>query len=593
MDSDAPTWDLEAIVPGGPGGPEFIERLQGIQARIDALRQRVDAMPPLEDDLEAWATIIGELDPVDDTVSEICSYAVCAAAANTRSIDARRAEGASRDLWRSMQGVTGAVAAALDAASEATFEQLLALPAVQTAAPQLRHVRAGAALRLPREQQDLKLGMDRESLTGWGQLYDLVQGGLSAEITLDGETKPMGVAQLAALRAHADPTVRDQAFHAAARAWSTVQDVCAHTLTQITGARQQFHDRLGVDELAPSLHRNRIERATLDAMWAASEALKPSLVTYLERKAQLFGQERLPWWDRDAPLPADTGTDMAWTEACDTIRAAFGAFHPELEQFAARAVDGRWIDAASREGRRQGGFCTGMPMSRQSRIFMTFAGTMDNALTLAHELGHAYHNEVLQPVPASRREITSALAETASTFAEATVRHHVLDNATDPRFRAFMLDQELQAAVAFLMDIPARYGFERRLYALRREGMLSAEVLSQEMVGQQRHAYGGALGSWSETFWCSKLHFYIPEFGFYNWPYTFGYLFSAAVYARARAEGPGFLDTLKDLLLRTGWQSSEELAQATLGVDLTDPAFWVEAAQPIEGQVAAFLDATA
>jgi oligoendopeptidase F len=213
-------------------------------------------------------------------------------------------------------------------------------------------------------------------------------------------------------------------------------------------------------------------------------------------------------------------------------------------------------------------------------------------MTLAHELGHAFHNLVLAEQPGTRREITSALAETASTFAEATFRDRVLDGTTDPTQRAFMLDQELQAAVAFLMDIPARFRFERRLFTLRRDGVLDPDQLSEEMVACQRAAYGDGLGSYDPLFWCSKLHFYIPEFGFYNWPYTFGYLFSAAVYQRAKAQGPSFMDTLRELLLRTGWQGSEDLAREVLGVDLTDPAFWIGAARPVEQRVEAFLEIT-
>lgn len=592
MDAVVPTWDMEGIVAGGPGGTVFADRMVALEERVGALQARVDALGPVEGDVDGWAAVIADLDPLRDAVGELTAFAVCSAATDSRSPEARQAESKADELWRAVSAVQVGLDAALDAASDAVFDSLMERPAVEAAAPVLRHDRAGRAFRLPGDLQALKVEMDRESLTGWGRLYDLIQGDLTAEIELDGETKRMGVSQLSALRAHPDREVRASAFQAAHEAWDSAKDLCAHTLTQITGARQQFHDRLGIDELATSLHGNRIERATLDAMWAASAALKPALVRYLEHKATVLGVERLEWFDRDAPMPSATAATLGWDEACATITEAFDAFDPDLRAFADRALQRRWIDAAPRPGRRQGGFCIGLAESRESRIFMTFAGTMDNALTLAHELGHAYHNEVLGGVPNSRRSITSALAETASTFAEATVRDHVLSNADSAELRAFMLDQELQAATAFLMDIPFRYGFERRLYSLRRDGILSADVLSREMVAQQTHTHGGALGSWNELFWCSKLHFYIPSFGFYNWPYTFGYLFSAAVHARAKEAGPGFLDTLQDLLLRTGWQSSEELAMACLGVDLTDPDFWVGAARPIEGQVDAFIAAT-
>jgi oligoendopeptidase F len=308
------------------------------------------------------------------------------------------------------------------------------------------------------------------------------------------------------------------------------------------------------------------------------------LVRYLGWKARQLGQECLAWADLDAPLPTgDRPSTWSWDEAAGLVADAFGGFHPKLADFAREAVLGRWIDALPREGRRPGGFCTELPRSNESRIFMTFTGSLEHASVLAHELGHAFHNRVLAGVPASRAEIVSATAETASTFAEAVLRDRLLASSADPVFRTFMIDQQLQAA--FLMDIPARFAFERRLFALRRDGVFDPDVLDAEMLAAQDHAYGKGLADGFARFWCAKLHFYIPEFGFYNWPYTFGYLFSAAVHRRAVAEGPSFLATFEELLGRTGWQDTEGLARDVLGVDLTDPAFWREAARPIVEQV--------
>ena len=593
MDQTVPSWDLESVCPGGPAGDTFASRRAALAEDLAALQGRVEALPPLAEDPQGWVAVVRQLDPLEDAVTELTSFAGCAAAADSRSAAARRAEAAADELCRRMGAILVALTAELAAASAADFEAFAASEGLTPIVPWLRHVRAAGELRLDRALQGLKVAMDREALTGWGRLYDLLSGDLMGQLTVGGETSTVGVAELDALRAHPDPELRRAAHTASSEAWAGVAEICAHTLTQITGARQQFQDRVGIDELAESLHDNRLQAATLEAMWAGADAMRPALVRYLQAKARLLGTDRLDWWDRDAPLTSDPeGANLSWGQAADCIVRSFGEFHPDLAAFATRALDGRWIDAAPRDGRRPGGFCTDLPQSGQSRIFMTFTGTMDNALVLAHELGHAWHNHVLVDQPPFRREITSALAETASTFAEALVRDRVLASAPDDDFRAFMLDQELQAAVAFLMDIPARFAFERQLYASRREGSLAVDELSEAMVAAQRSAYGDGLGTYNPLFWCSKLHFYIPEFGFYNWPYTFGYLFSAAVYHRAKAAGPDFLSALQDLLRRTGWQSTEELAAEALGVDLTDPAFWIEAASPVAARVDAFLEAT-
>jgi len=589
----APTWDLESICPDGPGGTAFKTRRTALAGRLESLHGRIRRLGGLTDDAEDWSSAVLDLDPLLAAIVELNMLAGCAEAADSRSPEIRAARAASGELMRAMNAIQVDLEASLSEEDQAAFDAWIDRPELQPAAAWLRFLRASATLRLPRAEQALHVAMNRESLKGWGSLYELMSGDLEATVALPSGPRTMGVAEAAAMRADPDSAVRRAAHEAGATAWRSVESICAHTLTQITGARQQFQDRVGIDELAESLHSNRLQRSTLDALWAGADAARPALVKYLQRKATLLGTDRLEWSDRDAPLPTKSDSTLDWGAARRLIVDALGGFHPDLAAFANRALDNRWVDAEPRDGRRPGGFCAPFPESGESRIFMTFTGSMDNGITLAHELGHAWHNEVLSTLPMYRKRITSALAETASTFAEATVRDRVLRAAPDPAYRAFMLDQELQAAMTFCMDIPARFRFERRLFALRRDGLLNPEQLSEEMVSAQRAGYGEGLGSYSPTFWCSKLHFYIPEFGFYNWQYTFGYLFSAAVYARAAQEGPAFLPTLEGLLRRTGWQDTEELAYEALGVDLTDPGFWIQTAAPITQRVEDFLEATA
>lgn len=584
-------WDIERFTPGGPGGAAFVSELDRLKRALEAMVSRTDALPPLDRAPEAWCTAILDLEHLSDQLQQASAAAGCAHASETTSDEAERADVITRDLGGRFDRAWVPVAAALCEADGAAFEALLADERLADVGPRLRHVRAGARLRLARPLQELMTELDREALHGWGALYDSLSGRLEATVALPGETaKPMGIAAVNGLRSHPDEAVRRIAFDASRTAWSAVAPVCAMALTNLTGARQTRYDRAGVDELATSLHDNRVDRETLTAMWAAADAARPALVRYLRRKARLLGKERLDWWDQVAPLP---GSDEAldWAGAQRLVVDAFGEYDGALRDFAVRALKERWIEAEQREGKQQGGFCTALPLSRESRIFLTFSGTLDSTLTLAHELGHAWHNEVLFDVPSSRRDVTSSLAETASTFAEAIVRDRALAHAA-PETRLSVLDQQLQAGVSFLMNIPARYTFERELFALRREGPLDPETLSARMVAAQRAAYGDALGSWDDLFWASKLHYYISSFGFYNWPYAFGYLFSGAVYQRAIEEGAAFVPTYRELLLRTGHEPSEKIARDVLGEDLTSPAFWTRSIQPLLGQVDEFLAAS-
>jgi pepF/M3 family oligoendopeptidase len=590
--TEPPVWELESVCPGGPGGAAFRERLEAVRDRLGAIQRTVEHGPTLEVDAGFWAVVWLGLEALADELHELSTFAGCHGATDSRSAEARAAEAAVDDLRQLRDEIGVFATAAVDAATDEVVATFLARPELDAVRPRLERLRQSRHLRLPPALEALKVATDREGLTGWGRLYDLLSGSLTGALHTAKGTRTVGVAELLAMRAEPDPALRRAANEARDAAWGSVRDVCAHTLTQITGNRLQHNDRLGVDELAFTLEDNRVSRATLDAMWSAADAARPALVRYLRHKATLLGTDGLAWHDVEAPLPGIGSNALSWGDATRMIGGAFRTFSPELAGFAREALDHQWIDARARDGRRPGGFCAGLPRSDASRIFLTWSGTVDNAVTLAHELGHAWHNRVLAGQPPARTAITSATAETASTFAEAVFRGQLLANAPDAGFRAFVLEQELSAAVAFLMNIPHRFQLERRLYELRREGVLNADQLDAETLRIQRACHGDALTSWDQRFWSNKLHFFIPEFGFYNWPYAFGYLFSRALYQRAGQEGPAFVGVLRDLLVRTGWQGTEELAHHTLGVDLTDPAFWRAVVAPLDGLCEDFVRST-
>ena len=581
----SPTWDLESILPGGPAAPAFKASLERLREQVSQLEQATATLTGLGDDNDAWAAWLKQDQDLVQNLAEAHSWAHCHASADTRLTEARMAEAALHELWTRHAGCGATVAGHLDAASDEVFEAFLAREDVEPFAPGLRHARAARELRLPPPLSGLQVEMDREALHGWGQAYQLVSGKLSAPY--DGET--LSVGQLAAMRADADPEVRRKAHEALTVAWGEGADMCAHILTQLTGARESRYDRLGIGPLDPSLHVNRVSKQTLDAMWAACDTARDSLGQYLQRKAQLLGSDTLDWWDVRAPLVRGDGGKISWDRAQELVVQAFGGFDDHLADFARDALSRRWVEAEDRPAKQIGGYCTGLPLARESRIFMTFKGTMSNALVLAHELGHAYHNHILFDADPARRELTPALAETASTFAEAVFRDRLLEVAS-PDERLTLLDAELQAAVAFLMDIRARYRFELSLFDLRRNGSFDPAVLSEQMHTCIDESFGGHVANIDRLFWASKLHFYISQLTFYNWPYTFGYLFSGAIYARAGE--PGFLAKLHDVLRRTGYQSAEDIAQEALGVDLHDPAFWVEAVAPVNKNVGRFLEAS-
>lgn len=245
-----------------------------------------------------------------------------------------------------------------------------------------------------------------------------------------------------------------------------------------------------------------------------------------------------------------------------------------MATFAQSAFEKSWIEAEDRPGKRPGGYCTELPETQESRIFMTYSNSVNEVATLAHELGHAFHSSVMWDLPALNRDYAMNVAETASTFAELIVADATLKAAKTKEEKINLLDTKLQNALAMFMNIHSRFIFENRFYSARQEGLVSEEEITQMMVEAQKEGYHDALATYHPHFWAAKLHFFIDDVPFYNFPYTFGYLFSLGIYAYANKKGTSFEQEYIELLRDTASMTTEELAQKHLGVDLTKPDFW-------------------
>jgi oligoendopeptidase F len=233
-----------------------------------------------------------------------------------------------------------------------------------------------------------------------------------------------------------------------------------------------------------------------------------------------------------------------------------------------------WIDASPTPNRATGAYCTGFSKPREPRIFMTFEGSMNNVLTLAHELGHAWHNWVMQDLPRYKTFYPMTLAETASIFGETLVRDALFEQASTPEQKLKIAWEEGAAAITFLLNIPARFTFEQKLVEARKQGFIIADTLKAMMRDSWQHWYEDSLMSYDEMFWASKLHFSIAELGFYNYPYLFGYLFSLGIYAQKEHYGSAFNDLYTTLLRDTGSMTAEEVVQRHLQQDIRQPQFW-------------------
>ncbi len=285
-----------------------------------------------------------------------------------------------------------------------------------------------------------------------------------------------------------------------------------------------------------------MSRATLDQMWGTVSANKAPFVAYLQQKAKLQGQASMPWYDQWAPVVVGDYQPKTYTfdEAAEFIIDNFGKFSPKMAAFAQHAFEHGWIEAEDRPGKRAGGYMTSVPDTKEARIFMTFDGSASGVSTIAHELGHAFHNSVLKDFPALRRDYAMNVAETASTFAELIVADATVKAATSPAEQLNLLDAKMSNPLAMLLNIHARYLFERKFYDARQHGTVTVPELKAMMTAAQQEGYAGGISTFDPMYWADKLHFYITDVAFYNFPYTFGYLFSSGIYAKAQAGGGDF-----------------------------------------------------
>jgi oligoendopeptidase F len=457
------------------------------------------------------------------------------------------------------------------------------------------------ALQRSEESAAHQMAETEENLLGelrlsGGTAWQRLAGDLTSRLTgtLDGEELPITVLRGAAT--DADPARREAAYRSEVAAWETVAVPVAACLNGIKGEAVTVNTRRGwPDALAPALWSNAVEPGALAAMQAAATASFPDFRRFLRAKAHLHaraagGEGRtgggLAWWDLVAPIPGE-GT-VSWPRATEAVEQAFSTFSPQLAGLARRAFAEDWVDAGPRAGKRGGAFC--MPVrGPESRVLMNFDGSWDSVSTLAHELGHAYHNTNLADRTPLQRRTPMALAETASIFCETILVQAGLAGATAEE-RLALLNLDLTGATQVVVDIHSRFLFETALFERRQDGPVPPAELCQLMTEAQRATYGDGLDETTRHpyMWAVKPHYYGVDAHFYNWPYCFGLLFGIGLYARYQRDADRFRSGYDELLASTGMGTAAELA-ARFDIDITSEGFWTASLDVLRARIDDFV----
>ena len=578
-------WDLDSIFAGGSSSPALTEFLNSLTANLAALKAARWPESLTAATRPAWIEAIQTLYELQARLEQAASFVGCLIAQNVKDERALQLMAQVDDLGSQIDTLWTQLSAAAAQQPDSAWQQLVNTAPLDAVAFHLNEQRELARQKMTPDLETLATELATNGYHAWDRLYGVVSG--DKEVTW--EDKPISLGQLQnKFEDDPDRTVRQAAFELYESAWQELAKVCAEALNHQAGFRLTLYRHRGWDSvLHEPLLNNRLTRESLAAMWAVVDAKSVKLLDYFAAKAKLFGLDKLSWFDVHAPVGQIT-TTLSYQAAADFVVDNFQRFNPHLADFARLALDRRWIEAEDRPGKRAGGFCTDFPLSKETRIFMTFNNSYNSMLTLAHELGHSYHGWVMRDLPYGAQHYAMGVAETASTFNELVVREASYQATTDERERLSLLGIKLNDAAAFLMNIRARFDFELAFFEQRAKKHLSVAELSELMLSVQKTAFKNGLDRYHPLFWASKLHFYITQAPFYNFPYTFGYLFSNGVYAQAIAEGPAFHDHYLALLRDTGSMTTEELAHTHLGVDLTRPEFWETAVDRVLADVDEF-----
>jgi pepF/M3 family oligoendopeptidase len=583
----APRWDVSRLFPSVES-PELAAAEGALTADLDRLSDLYDqfgvrgtgpAGPPTEADVAVFEEVVTATNALLDQSRALSAYLLAIVTTEARNeMAASRYSRLQPDLARLQKLTTRFDAWVGRLGPDALID---GSPAAATHAHALRQAAVSAAHQMTEPEESLYADLRLTGSSAWKRLHDDVTALLLG--SLDGQVVP--VTTLRGMATNPEPAVRKAAFDAEVAAWRSAEVPLAAALNAIKGEMNTVNERRRwPDALGASLHLNGVERSALSAMQAAATMSFPDFRRYLKAKARLLGgQAALAWWDLFAPVPGEVG--VSWTEAAGAVEAAFESYSPELAGLARRAQAERWIDAEAREGKQGGAYCVSVGRD-ESLVFLNFDGSSESAQSLAHELGHAYHNTQLAERSPLQRRTPMALAETASIFCETIMVQARLSDASVAE-RLTLLNVDLQGACQVVVDIHSRFLFEQDVFSRREKGTLSPRELVRIMTDAQLATFGDGLdqNALHPYMWAVKPHYYSSTF--YNWPYCFGLLFGLGLYARYEQDPDRFRAGYDDLLSSTGLAPAAELA-GRFGIDLASEDFWTASLDVLRSRIEEF-----
>lgn len=575
-------WNLDKMYHGF-SDPNFAADMQRLQKTSGDFSELVATLE-LTSSVRNGVLLLEEFTATFAKLAEYCSLVQ---AADTKNTEATSKMGQIFAIYSGMQGPIASFQKYISTLPDEEIEALTSMDEVLGAYKfMFEQTKADSKYLLDAKCEEIIARMSMSGGNAWSDL----QSYLTSTVPVEYDGKTINLSSVRNLAYDKDPEVRKKAYEAELKCYDRIKDAVAFALNSIKLETITETKLRGYESpLDRTLKGSRMKRETLDAMMSAMEEYMPVFRDYLKAKARALGHENgLPWYDLFAPM-GKSGKMYTVEEAKKYLLDLFGTFDKELHDMVERAFDEEWIDFFPRDGKQGGAFCSGIESLGESRILTNYDGSFSDIVTLAHELGHAFHNQCIADHRMLNRDYSMPVAETASTFNECVVMNAAIKAASDKQEKLALIESQLMDATQIICDIYSRFTFEKSVFDNREQQFMSADDLCAFMLEAQKKSYGDGLDEnvMHPYMWVCKGHYYGPIF--YNFPYAFGGLFARGLYAQYEREGEAFLPKYKKLLHDTT-VTTVEGAALIAGIDLTDRKFWESGLQSIADQIKEFIE---
>ncbi|MFJ3389391.1 M3 family oligoendopeptidase [Lysinibacillus sp. NPDC086135] len=569
-------WNLDSLFQGGSKSSQLHEHIRYLEQEISEFEEKANSfnVPQKINESINIVVLVEYIGDIRTNISQANSFITCLLAQSPKDQEAIILQGIITTINTRFESALKKVKNTLLKIDYHLWQGLLNTDVLANFKFILNEWREDGETTLSDGEQNLVSDLMVDGYHAWGQFYSSFINNFTIKVQINGEQKNVSVGQAINLRSHPNEDVRKESHYALEDTWKENEELFAKILNHIAGFRLQVYKKCGLDNvIQESLIKNRMKEETLHAMWSVVNKFKKPFTDYLNQKAKINGYKKMQSFNFWAPITTKK-QKIEYEDAVNFILEHFSEFGTELENFSKKAFSEGWIEAEDRANKSAVAFCSGFPLSKESRIFMTFGGTITDVLTLAHELGHAFHNDAMKSINGVNKQYPMSIAETASTFSEMIILDAAMQKAESTNEKLFLLDEKLKRSVMNLMNIHSRFLFEKKFYEERKEGIVSSSRLNEIMQEAIDEGYDGSLDNPSLHSWIWTPHYYMTQSPFYNFPYSFGYLFALSLFAKAKEEGKEFERCYLDLLRDSGSMCTEELVMKHLGDDITSEAFW-------------------